>query len=98
LRNPLAPIRNALHMLREQGGDRGTVNWARDLIERQVKHLTRLVDDLQEVSLVSRGRFPLRKENLDLAALVRSVAEDSRAAVEQAGLRLDVELAQTPIW
>lgn len=97
LRNPLAPIRNALYMLREQGGDRGTVNWARDLIDRQVRHLTRLVDDLLDVAGISNGRFSLRREVLDFAALVRAVAEDGRAAVQQASLRLEVD-ASTPVW
>jgi signal transduction histidine kinase len=79
------------------GGHRETVQWARELIERQVKHMTHLVDDLLDVAGVTSGRFALRREVLDLAALVRSAVEDVRAAVERTGLRLEID-APAPVW
>jgi PAS domain S-box-containing protein len=98
LRNPLAPVLNALHLLRLAGADRHTAEQARAMIERQVRHLTRLVDDLLEVSRLSRGKTRLRKERLDLARLVRTTAEDRRRTVEQAGLGFTVAVPETPVW
>ena len=66
LRNPLAPIRNALHVLRQPGADGAHAPSRRgDMIERQVQHMARLVDDLLDVSRISRGRIELRKEAVD---------------------------------
>ena len=71
LRNPLAPIRNALQLLERAEGDREQARRATDVIGRQVEHLTRLVDDLLDVTRIARGKIQLRREVLDLAALVR---------------------------
>src|SRR5204862_1684835 len=62
LRNPLAPIRNALHLLRLQGGDPGRVERLREMLERQVGHMTRLIDDLLDVSRITRGKITLHRE------------------------------------
>jgi PAS domain S-box-containing protein len=98
LRNPLAPIKNALHVLRMFEDDRQAVEKARGMMERQVQHLSRIVDDLLEVSRVTRGKLTLRPERLDLARLVRVTAEDHRPACERAGLGLEMELPELPVW
>jgi two-component system, chemotaxis family, CheB/CheR fusion protein len=98
LRNPLSPIRNCLHVLKTP--DLGDVERQKALAtaERQVVHLTRLVDDLLDVARISRGRIHLREERLDLAASVRTTVEDQRSAIAAAGLELDLELPAAPLW
>lgn len=98
LRNPLAPIRNALHVLRIRAGEGDGIEWPWKLVERQVQHLTRIVDDLLDVARLTRGRVVLRRERLDLVRLVRQCAEDRRGLLEAAGLRLSLELPETPVW
>src|SRR5207248_3843656 len=68
LRNPLAPIRSALHLLRQRG-DAATLAWAADLIDRQVVNLARLADDLLDVTRLARGKLSVRRDRLDLAAV-----------------------------
>jgi signal transduction histidine kinase len=97
LRNPLAPLRNALHILSLDSSS-ATVTWARELMERQVHALTRLVDDLLNVSRIARGKITLQPERLDLVRLVRETAEDRRGSFEEAGLNLLVEVPPTPVW
>jgi signal transduction histidine kinase/DNA-binding response OmpR family regulator len=92
LRNPLAPIRNAVHVLRLIGTDEPILAQARDMIDRQVTHMARLIDDLLDMSRISRGKILLRKEPVDLAALVRGTVEDYRASLAQAGLTLETQL------
>jgi PAS domain S-box-containing protein len=98
LRNPLAPILNGLHVLCLSEGDGQTVEKARGMVERQVKHLSRIVDDLLEVSRITRGTLTIRGERLDLARLVRVTAEDHRDAFERAGLSLEPEVPELPVW
>src|SRR5207245_4580796 len=76
LRNPLTPVRNALHLLRQRGTDEATRRWVQDVLGRQVEHMSRILDDLLDVARVSRGEIHLRRECLDLVALVRATAED----------------------
>ena len=94
LRNPLAPLRNALHLVREQNGA-GPLH---EMMERQVNHLIRLVDDLLEMSRISRGAFELRKERIDLATIVRNAVETSEPLIVRARHRLQVALPQEPLW
>ena len=98
LRNPLAPIRNALHVLRLQGNGGGPADRARELVERQVEQLTRMVDGLLDVARINNGKVELRHERLDLTRLVRQCAEDRRGLLESAGITLSLDLPQTPIW
>ncbi len=98
LRNPLAPIRNSLEILRLAGPADPPLRSARDMIDRQVHHLSRLVDDLLDVSRITRGRIELRRAAVDLAALAREVAEDHRAEVERAGLGLTIDVPSGPVW
>src|SRR6202048_2406368 len=70
LRNPLAPIRNALHILKLPGVDDAMADQTVAMMERQVQHLVRLVDDLLDMSRVMRGKIELRKEQIELASVV----------------------------
>ena len=98
LRNPLAPIRNSLYVLALAEASGEQTQRARETIDRQVAHLTRLVDDLLDISRISRGKISLRKERLDLVALVRSAAEDHRLSASAAGLELRLELPDGALW
>jgi PAS domain S-box-containing protein len=93
LRNPLAPIRTAAQILRMIGPVSPEAEQARDVIERQVAHMARLVDDLLDVSRISRGKILLRKKPLDLISLVRATVEDHRSLLEGTGLKVEVALA-----
>ena len=97
LRNPLAPIRNALHLLAAAGGDAARAARARAILERQACHLSRLVDDLLDVTRITRGRIELHRAPLDLGRLARETVDDHRAGCEAAGLRLVLELPEAPI-
>jgi PAS domain S-box-containing protein len=97
LRNPLAPIRNAVQILR-QTRDESVLERVRDIIDRQTAHMARLVDDLLDVSRISRGKILLRPERLDLTELVRETVEDHRADLTAGGLTLDLSLPGRSIW
>jgi signal transduction histidine kinase len=71
---------------------------ARDIIARQAAQMTRLVDDLLDASRLGQGKLSLRRERLDLAALVRAVLEDHRGRLEGAGLALATELSESSVW
>jgi PAS domain S-box-containing protein len=98
LRNPLATLAPALQSLREGGADPEVRRESLDRMERQVRHLRRLVDDLLETSQLVHGRVRLCLQRLDLARLARTAAEDHRPALEGAGLALTVEAPETPLW
>ena len=97
LRNPLAPIRTGLHLLRASPPGSRTGEEARAMMERQLAHLIRLVDDLLEVSRISSGKIELRPAPVELAAVVLSAVETSRPALEAARHRLDVTLPREPL-
>jgi PAS domain S-box-containing protein len=97
LRNPLAPIANALYILDRADANGPQARRAREVANRQVAHLTRLVDDLLDVTRIVRGRIELRCAELDLAALVRRTAEDHRALMQERGLELAVEAPPGPV-
>ncbi len=97
LRNPLAPIRNALHVLdRAPPGSAGFAH-AKAVVSRQVDHLTRLVDDLLDVTRVSRGKIQLHRSRFDLRELVQRTAEDHRPLLSERGITLDVRLPPGPL-
>lgn len=98
LRNPLAPVLNGLQVLEMAGDDPTVQQKARTIIERQVRHMARLIDALLEVSRVTAGKVHLKRAWVDLVALVGAAAEDRRQAFEAAGLTLTVELPTTPVW
>jgi PAS domain S-box-containing protein len=96
LRNPLAPLRNCLHVLAGQGGDAETREmW--DIMERQVSQLTHLVDDLLDLSRVNRGLVQLRLETVELAALVRRALETARPLLEERAHALELDLPSEPV-
>jgi CheY-like chemotaxis protein/two-component sensor histidine kinase len=97
LRNPLAPLGNALQVLKLSGGEPTVVERARLLMERQHRVLTRLVNDLLDLPRISQGKMQIRSERLDLGALVRDVVEDRRGAFEEVGVHLKVEVPTHPV-
>jgi PAS domain S-box-containing protein len=90
LRNPLAPIRNALHIMKMPGVDAATVERSREMMGRQVQQLVRLVDDLLDVSRVTRGKIELRKENVELASVVARAVETAQPLIEAQGHELTI--------
>lgn len=97
LRNPLAPIRQAAKLLKSpQLGERDA-RWARDVIDRQVQAMGWLLDDLLDVSRISSGKLELRKEPVELAAIVESALELSRPLIEAKRHTLHVELPDMPV-
>jgi signal transduction histidine kinase/ActR/RegA family two-component response regulator len=98
LRNPLGPVRNAVQLLRLKGDDAKTAARAREIIDRQVGHMARLVDDLLDVSRLAGGRIELQRERLDLGRLVRQAVGDRRGVLEARGLRIGIEVPDTPVW
>jgi PAS domain S-box-containing protein len=97
LRNPLAPIKNSVYILERTEAGSEQARRAQVIIGRQVDQLARLVDDLLEVTRITRGKVRLRPERLDLDELVRRAVEDHRALFDRAGVRLELELAETPL-
>ncbi|MGI8981071.1 MAG: MEDS domain-containing protein [Pirellulaceae bacterium] len=97
LRNPLAPIRNALEVLRIGGHDEAVSSDVRSIMDRQVQQLTRLVDDLLDISRITRDRIELRKQRVDLATIVKTAVETSRPLMEAAGHELTITLPGQPI-
>jgi PAS domain S-box-containing protein len=98
LRNPLAPIRNALHILQSPLAGRDLCTQARDTMERQIDHMVRLVDDLLDVSRITRGKIELRREQVELASVIRSAIETSRPQIEEYSHLLTVELSSGPVY
>jgi PAS domain S-box-containing protein len=97
LRNPLAPIRNALYLMKQGDADRTPAEEVRSMMERQVEHLARLIDDLMDVSRISTGKVELRREEVDLATVVARAVEVSGTLIEQRGHRLSIDLPASPI-
>ncbi len=97
LRNPLAPVRNAVQVLRMIGPTEPDLVWVREVIERQVQQLTRLIEDLMDVSRISRGKLELRKENIDLAKAILGAVETSRPLIDEHAQQLFVTLPPVPV-
>jgi signal transduction histidine kinase len=98
LRNPLAPIRNAVQLLRQGNEEDTGVKWANDVIDRQVKQMVRLVDDLLDVSRITRGKVQLKAELIDVEAAVSSAVETSRPLIDERRHDLTVTLPPSPLW
>jgi signal transduction histidine kinase len=98
LRNPLAPIRNAAYILEHAQPGSDQTRRAQAIIERQTEHLTRLVDDLLDVTRIARGKMELRRSRLDLRETVSRVAEDFRLLLEDRGIAFRVALPATKAW
>jgi len=93
LRNPLAPIRNAVHLLKSGSPTGDNVRMAREIIDRQVHHMVRLVDDLMDVSRITIGQVNLRNERIDLRRVLDDALEASAPAIESGKHRLVVEIS-----
>jgi signal transduction histidine kinase/CheY-like chemotaxis protein len=98
LRNPLAPIRNAVQILQAKATSDADVIWSRDVIERQVGQMARLLDDLLDVSRISRNRFELHRARVTLAAVLDDAVETSRPLIEAGGHELVVALEELPVY
>ncbi|MGQ0523753.1 MAG: PAS domain S-box protein [Betaproteobacteria bacterium] len=92
LRNPLAPVSNAAQLLRMKAGNEPEMRWIGDVVERQVNHLTRLIDDLIDVSRITRNKLELRKQTVDLAEIVQAAVESTRPVFETRNHNLTVNL------
>ncbi len=92
LRNPLAPIRNAVHVLKVCREDDARSGWARNIIERQVDQMSRLLDDLLDVTRIARGKLEVRREQLDLAEPLERAIETSRPQLDAHGHAFEVDL------
>ncbi len=98
LRNPLAPLRNGLHIMRMAGHEATEAEQARAMMERQLGHMVRLIDDLLDLSRITNGKIELRRERIDLADAVRDATEASRPLAEAAGQELTVTLPPRPVY
>jgi len=97
LRNPLAPIRNSLNVLRLSGPNAIVVAEVQEVMERQVNHMVRLVDDLLEISRINTGKIDLRPEPVELASVVRNAVETSRPLIDTGRHELTTTLPATPL-
>jgi PAS domain S-box-containing protein len=97
LRNPLAPIRNSLHIMRLMRGGNSPPDRVQEMLDRQVTHMVRLVDDLLEISRVTMGKIDLRLESVDIGAVIQSAIETSKPVIDAADHTLTVELPESPI-
>jgi PAS domain S-box-containing protein len=98
LRNPLAPLRNAVDIVATPGAGEARTRAAVGVLERQLAHMTSLVDQLLDASRITSGRIQLQLEEMDLAEVARTAAEDHRPFVEASGLALEVKLPAKPVW
>ncbi|MFN2644487.1 MAG: response regulator [Burkholderiales bacterium] len=92
LRNPLAPIRNAVSILGRKGSQDPEVAWSQVVIERQIEQLSRLIDDILDIERISRGKFDLKKSSLPLEVVIDMALEASRPQINAAGHHLSVLL------
>ena len=97
LRNPLAPLRNGLQILRVAADDAATVGQVQAMMDRQVRQIARLVDDLLDVARIARGKVELRKEPVDLRAVVDSAVESCRPLVEASDHELALAVPPAPL-
>ncbi len=98
LRNPLAPIRTAVEIMRLARADPDLVERARATIERQVMHLARITDDLLDVARITQDRIELRRERIDLRAVVDGALEAARPMIDAQGLTLTLAVPPRPLW
>ncbi|MEO6193434.1 MAG: PAS domain S-box protein [Thermoanaerobaculia bacterium] len=97
LRNPLAPIRNALSVMRMSGVGESALSWAKTVLDRQVAHLSRLVDDLLDVSRIAIGKITLQREPVEIAQIVTSAVESSQPLIDSREHTLEVLLPDEPL-
>ncbi len=98
LRNPLAPIRNAARIFRMKHSSEPEVLWASDVIDRQIDHLTRLIDDLLDISRISRNKLELRRQRIALQDVVWGAVEIARPVIDQNRHDLTVKVSAEPLY
>lgn len=98
LRNPLAPIRHGLQLIRSQAVQAETFGKVRDMLDRQVDQMVRLVNDLLDVARITSGKVELRKQAAEIAELVKGAVETSMPLIEASGHTLVVSVPEAPIW
>ena len=98
LRNPLAPIRNALELLRLGGSNPALMEKCRTTMERQVGHMVHLINDLLDIARISSGKVVLKSERLELQAVIGSAIETSMPGIDAAGHVLDIDVPSRPVW
>jgi two-component system, chemotaxis family, CheB/CheR fusion protein len=98
LRNPLAPLRTGLQILRRTDIDEATVRSQQAIMDRQLTKISRLVDDLLDVALIVRGQITLNQQPIDLGSIVSQAVTDLRDPIEASGKTLRVSLPATPLW
>src|SRR5437762_5530479 len=96
LRNPLAPVTTALQIMRIHEGEPSRVARSREIVERQIEHMTRLIDDLLDVSRITRGKIELREQPLLLSAVIERAIESARPLIDERGHRIALELPTEP--
>jgi PAS domain S-box-containing protein len=97
LRNPLAPLRNAVEFLQLKNPPSPDVKWAFDVIDRQMRQMTRLVDDLLDIARITNNRLELRKERVDLVSVLRTAIETAKPLIEASDLKFVVSLPPKPV-
>jgi PAS domain S-box-containing protein len=98
LRNPLAPILNAVHLMRLHGLPTAELEYARAIIERQGEHLARLLDDLLDLSRVTHGKIELRKQEVDLRSVVTEAVQSRRSEIDRRRHQLTIALPEEPVY
>ncbi|HEX4590644.1 MAG TPA: PAS domain S-box protein [Gemmataceae bacterium] len=98
LRNPLAPIQNVVPIFKQEGGGKQHLKEATGMVERALGRIVRIVDDLLDVSRITRGKIELRKERLTLQTAVEQAVETVRPFIESRKHRLTVSLPQEAVW
>jgi PAS domain S-box-containing protein len=97
LRNPLAPILYAAGVLDIRGPQTAELRWAVELIERQTSHMARLIDDLLDVSRITRNTLELRKQSVELSSIINAAADTTRPLIERGGIELSISMPGDPI-
>ena len=97
LRNPLAPVTTALQIMRIHEGEQSRVARSREIIERQIEHMTRLIDDLLDVSRITRGKIELREQPLLLSSVIEQAIESARPLIDERGHRISLDLPSEPV-
>ncbi len=98
LRNPLAPIRSALHVLERPGPAPGSAARALEIAQRQVRHMARLLDDLLDVARLSQGKMSLRRDRVDAASIARAAVESLQPLFREREHEIEVETPSEPVW
>jgi signal transduction histidine kinase len=97
LRNPLAPVTTALQIMRIHENEPSRVARSREIVERQIEHMTRLIDDLLDVSRITRGKIELREQALILSAVIEGAIESARSLIDERGHRITLDLPSEPV-